>query len=178
MEPSEATPVAGRVALPGQPHEPEGPSRDALLHEREALRAEVRRLEAEVQRHRSHAQRTSKLFESVTSYAAWIRESARRDATLTLKKARARADRALADVERERERTQRELLRLQALTAETRTRLSTFTAAALDVLNAQVDGMQADAPEPPPDDDLRDALQGGLASASQMAPTEAEGLER
>ena len=156
----------------------DGPSRDALLEERDALLADVVRLETELGRYRSHAQRTSKMFQSVTSYAEWIRENARRDATLALKKARARAEKTLGDLERERDRTQRELERLHVLTAETRTRLSAFTAAALEVLNAQVADVKEGAAEPTLGADLQEALQSELASPSRTNHAEAETLER
>ena len=146
-----------------------------VLREREQLQAKVARLEAELERYRAHAQRTSRMFQAVTGYAEWIKENARRDAELTLRKARARADKTLGKLAQERERSERELVRLQALTAETRTRLSAFTAIALQVLDAQgVEAIQADgasqASHPTLADDLKDALgsQQG-ASAQQVA---------
>jgi cell division initiation protein len=156
-------------------------SLDVVLQEREQLRAEVQRLETELEHYRAHAQRTSRLFQSVTGYADWVRESARRDAELTLKKARARADKTLRKLTQERERSQRELVRLQELTAETRTRLSAFTAIALQVLDAQgVEAVQADrASQLSPStlaDDLKDALESQEASARQAA-AEPEGSE-
>ena len=61
------------------------------------LLAQVRRLEVELARYREHAQRTSKLFLSATKYAEWVRENARRDAELALRKARARVGEAQHD---------------------------------------------------------------------------------
>jgi hypothetical protein len=58
--------------------------------EREELLAEMQRLELELERYRAHAERTSKLFLSAANYAQWVRESARRDAELALRKARAK----------------------------------------------------------------------------------------
>lgn len=170
-------PAAKNAAPAERSQETAGASRDELLRERNELLVKVQRLEAELARYRSHAQRMSKMFQSVTAYAEWIRERARRDAELTLKKARARADRNLGDMERERYRTQRELLRLQALTDETRKRLSAFTAAALDVLNTQVEGGQDANLTQPVGDDLQDALHSDAATASQPSPAEAEKLE-
>ena len=107
----------------------------------EALVAEVRRLELELERYRSHAERTSKLFQSVTGYAEWVRERAREDAELALRKARARVEK-LDAVARDLEHTERELVaardelaRLQRLTAETRARLAAFLTSGLDALS-------------------------------------------
>ncbi len=69
------------------------------------------------------------------------------DAELTLRKARARAEK-LGDVERERERTERELLRLQALTSETRARLSALITEALDTLGGDGKAEQGDGSKP------------------------------
>jgi len=176
-ESSKSASAAEQAAQPKPSPVIDGANRDALLQERELLLAKVQRLEVELERYRSHAQRTSKMFRSVTSYAEWIRENARRDATLVLKKARARAERTLGDVERERDRTERELLRLQALTAETRARLTAFTVAALEVLDAQVAAVHGSASESTLGADLQKALQSELASPSQPAPAEAETLE-
>ena len=56
------------------------------MTEHERLLAEVRRLQVELERYRDHAQRTSKLFLSVTNYADWVRENARGDAELAFAK--------------------------------------------------------------------------------------------
>lgn len=154
-------------------------SLDVVLQEREELLAKVRRLEAELERYRAHAQRTSRLFQSVSSYAEWVRESARCEAELTLKKARARADKTLGKLAKERERSQRELARLQELTAETRTRLSAFTAIALQVLDAQgVEAVQADRASQLAHatlaDDLKDALEGQQGAPVRQAAAEPE----
>jgi excinuclease UvrABC helicase subunit UvrB len=149
-------------------------SRDADQHEdpfveQARLRAEVSRLELELQRHREHAQRTSRLFLSVTKYADWVRENARRDAELALRKARARAEK-LDVLEHEREQTEHEverlrdeLARLQALTDETRARLSAFLTAGLEALTADAevkpeDGLEAAV------GDLEDTLKERLSS--------------
>lgn len=146
--------------------------------EREALIAEVQKLERELERYRAHAERTSKLFLSVANYADWVRDNARRDAELTLRKARARVERleaaaaALERTERELVSRQAELARLQALTDETRARLSAFLNAGLEALSGDVEHVHQDV-RPPPTDDLRDALHGRLAStpSSPAGPT-------
>jgi cell division septum initiation protein DivIVA len=142
---------------------------EQLVRERARLLERVEQLEQEVQRYREHAQRTSKLFLYVTDYADWVRQSARRDAELALRKARARAAKILGDLEKERRRVDNELLRLQALTDETRTRLSAFTTAALDILNSEVDTSEH-VPQQALSD-LPDALRPQLTSASGSAST-------
>jgi cell division septum initiation protein DivIVA len=135
---------------------PERPS------EREELLAKVRKLEQELARYRAHAERTSRLFLSVANYADWVRENARHDAELALRKARAKAAKlearagALEQIERELELRQGELARLQALTDETRTRLSAFLTAGLDALRVEVEPAQ----------DLPATLHGRVASTS------------
>lgn len=137
--------------------------------------AEVRRLEVELERYREHAQRTSKLFLSVTKYVEWVRENARRDAELALRKARAKVDkldrtaRELERTERELVRRQDELARLQALTDETRARLSAFLTAGLQALNTEVEPGQEDNPKLALGD-LQDTLHRQLASTSASAP--------
>jgi len=150
--------------------------RAALPNERDELLAEVRRLEAELERYRAHAERTSKLFLSAANYAEWARENARRDAELALRKARARVEK-LRETARELERTEGQLARLrderarlQALTDETRRRLSAFLTAGLQALSTdQGDGTKLG--------NLEDTLQLELASTSVSAPGRTE-LER
>ena len=63
---------------------------------------------------------------SATNHAIAIRESARREAELTLRKARAEAEKIKAGAERERDAAQRELLRLRRITEQMRSGLSAF----------------------------------------------------
>jgi cell division septum initiation protein DivIVA len=205
---SEKVPVAQRADGSEESPEAARASREESLREREELLEKVRRLEEELERYRQHAQRTSKLFLSATSYAEWVRERARRDAELVLRKARARAEKTLGGLEHERERTERELLRLQALigetqktladlelerertepelvrlqalTGETRARLSAFLTAALQVLNAEVEAGQGDGSKSALAD-LQETLQKELVSAPQRASAqlaETDGPER
>jgi cell division initiation protein len=153
---------------------------EQLMRERTGLLDDAKRLEGELARYRDHAQRTSKIFIYATNYAESIRESARRDAEVTLRKARARAEKMLGDLESERKRAERELLRLQALTTETRKRLSAFTTSALQVLNAEVEEARGDA-STPPGDDMQGTLETKLTSTTRPAPeavAEAETRER
>lgn len=145
------------------------------------LLAKVRRLEVELERYREHAQRTSKLFLSATNYADWVRESARRDAQVALRKARAkvqkleRAARELERTEDELVRLKDELARLQALTDETRERVSAFLEAGLQVLSTRR-VVEDDNPSPALGD-LQNTLQERLASTSVPAPTEQAEVE-
>lgn len=138
--------------------------------EREELLARLGDLERELERYRTHAERTSTLFLSVANYADWVRENARHDAELALRKARAKAEKleatadALEQTERELALRQHELARLQALTDDTRTRLSAFLTAGLDALRTEVDPAQ----------DLQETLRGRVASTS-TAPGPASG---
>jgi len=148
--------------------------RDTPRPERDELLAEVRRLEAELERYRTHAERTSKLFLSSTKYAERVRENARRDAELALRKASARVERLkltaseLEWTESELVRRQDELARLQALTDETRTRLSAFLTAGLRALSTEVGPGDEDGTKPELGD-LQDTLHRQLASTSAPA---------
>lgn len=151
---------------------PIAPPRPVSAREDELL-AQVHRLEVELERYREHAQRTSKLFLSTTKYVEWVRENARRDSELALRKARARVEKLDASA-RELERTELELVqareelaRLQALTDETRARLSAFLEAGLQVLNRDATA----SPETGSGElgDLEDTLQGRVAATSVSA---------
>lgn len=129
----------------------------------------MQRLELELERYRTHAERTSKLFLSAANYAQWVRESARRDAELALRKARAKVQQleataaALELTERELARRQEELARLEVLTEETRTQLSAFLAASLEALSIEGEPEQAGGMQPA--GDLQETLHGRLPSA-------------
>lgn len=144
--------------------------------------AEMRRLKVELARYRQHAERTSKVFLSVTNYAEWVRENARRDAELALRKARAKVqklERAARDLERteaDLARVHDELARLQTLTDETRARLSAFLTTGLQVLNRELAAGQEDAPNTALGD-LQNTLQERLASTSLPAPARASDVE-
>ena len=162
------------------------PERIEPSTEHQALHAEVKRLEKELERYRTHAERTSKLFLSATSYAQWVRESARHDAELALRKVRVKVEQfeavagELERTELQLARAREELARLQALTDETRVRLSAFLAAGLDALNTVGVAGQADVYEPALGD-LQDTLHSQLASPAVSdpgQPAEAEKPER
>jgi hypothetical protein len=137
--------------------------------------AKVRRLEVELERYRAHAERTSSRILAVTKYAEWVRENARRDSELALRKARARVEklnRTTSELERtesELARMQDELARLEALTDETRARLSAFLTAGLQALSSKREDEGGEAS--PARGNLQDTLQEGLMSASPPTPT-------
>ena len=142
------------------------------LTKQEELVAEVMRLEVELERYREHAQRTSKLFLSVTKYADWVRDNVRNNAELALRKARARVEK-LNRTTRDLERTeselvlaQEELARLQELTGETRARLSAFLEAGLQVLESELPDEQRSNTAL----DLQHALHERLTTAPGQAP--------
>lgn len=144
------------------------------------LLAEVRRLELELERYRAHAERTSKLFLSATKYAEWVRENARHDAELALRKARAKVERleattkALEHAEHELERRYDELAHIRGLIEETRAQLSSFLAAGLRALDADVQAEGANGP-PTSLGDLPDALHRQLAPTAASPPGEPPG---
>lgn len=152
---------------------PESTKQVDSVSAREEPLAQLRRLEAELERYREHAQRTSKLFLSVTKYVEWVRESARSEAELALSKARARvekldrASRKLEETELKLRQAQDDLAHLQVVTEETRARLSAFLAAGLQALDAG-----ASAPV-----GIEDTLLERLASGSVSQPSHATPVE-
>jgi cell division septum initiation protein DivIVA len=154
--------------------------REALLRERAQLLAKVHRLEAELERHRARSERTSRLLLAATSYAEWVREGARRDAEVAIRKATARAQklnlatRDLEETENELVRLQDELTRLRSLTDETRARLSAFLTAGLQAINAETEPASARRPDPAPDhldDTLRRQLPSALFTVQRQPPS-------
>jgi cell division initiation protein len=93
------------------------------------LRAQVAQLEADLAGHREQEQLVSKTLLEASSHATTIREKAREEAELILRKARERhGERAALTerAERERANVERELLRLRQLAQETQHRLAGF----------------------------------------------------
>jgi len=131
---------AEREAGDGLIEAPVGGSLDVLVHERDELLRQVRQLEEELDRYRAQARLLGKTLFSAMSYAEWVREGARHDAELALRKARARAERTVGDAERDRARAEREFLHVSRLTDETRARLTALLTTALDQLRIQTDG--------------------------------------
>jgi cell division septum initiation protein DivIVA len=166
-----------RDRLAGAPPGPDRPVSDDAEppNERDKLLAKVQQLELELERYRAHAERTSKLFLAATKYAEWVRENARRDAELALRKAGSRVKKLevaagqLEWIETELARRQDELARLNALTEETRVRLSAFLKAGLQTLDTTVELGTEDGSARQLGD-LQDTLHGQLASTSAPAP--------
>jgi hypothetical protein len=162
--------------LQGDPEE--GRQRQTPVTELAEALAKVKRLEG----YREQAERTSRLFASVTRYAAWVRENARRDSELALRKARTRVDKLtrttselerteseLAHAQDELAHAQDELARLQALTDETRAGLSAFLTAGLQALDNEPEDEAGESA--PARGDLQETLQERLISASSPTPT-------
>lgn len=168
---------SGRDRPTGAPPGPDRPVPDHadLSSERDELLARVHKLERELERYRTHAERTSKLFLAATKYAEWVRENARRDAELALRKARERVEKLELNADRlewteaELVRRQDELARLDALTEETRARLSAFLTAGLQTLNTTVELGREDGSTRPVGD-LQDTLHSQLAPTSAPTP--------
>jgi len=133
-------------------------SRNLSIGEREELRREIERLQAELSRYRETEQLLVKTLASATTHATAIRESARRDAELALRKARVEAQKREAVAERERNDAERELLRLRRLTEQMRKGLSGFLTAKLEELHVEPEaGVPAEA-----DAELEAGLVSGL----------------
>ena len=140
------------------------------------LRRRIAELEAELQRHREQEQLVAKTLVSATAHAVTIREDARRDAELTLRKARAEADRRKAAAERERDDAIRDLLRLRRLTEQMREGLSAFLTATVEELQLEdTNRAQASAEKPELEPALTNAAQQHSTSAGSW-PEDAPGL--
>jgi hypothetical protein len=124
------------------------------------IRQRIDELENELERYREREREREQLIAATlltaTRHATAIRESARRDAELTLRKASAEAAKRTSAAERQRDRTMAELLRLRRITEQMRNGLSTFLTATVEELrqeetekrqisehNAELDGLLA-----------------------------------
>jgi cell division septum initiation protein DivIVA len=103
------------------------------------LRRRIDQLEGEVERYREREQLVTETLLSATSHATAIRESARREAELTLRKARAEAEERKSGAERERDDARSELLRLREITEQMRKGLSAFLTAQMEELRLETD---------------------------------------
>jgi cell division septum initiation protein DivIVA len=106
----------------------------------EQLHGQIGQLESPLERRRSQEQLMAKTLISATNHAIAIRESARREAELTLRKARAEAEKLKAGAERERDAAQRELLRLRRITEQMRSGLSAFLTSKVEELRLETEG--------------------------------------
>jgi len=103
------------------------------------LRGRIDELEGELEQYREHEELVIKTLISATSHATAIRESARREAELTLRKARAEAEKRKAGAERERDDARNELLRLRRITEQMRSGLSAFLTAQVEELRLETE---------------------------------------
>jgi hypothetical protein len=159
----EHVPPVAEDAAPAPQEVPSGVERGAELDD---LRARVAALEGELARYRDREEQASKTLLVAATHAMRVREDARRDATLALKKARAQADEMLGGLERRRAELEREVERLRQATDETRAVLAGFLSNALETL-----GPGGDAPV---DASLRDALESTLRAHDERPAAPAD----
>lgn len=141
--------------------------------EREGLRRQIEKLEADLSGFREKEQLLISTLVSATSHATAMRESARRDAELILRKARAEAQKRKAAVERARGEAERELLRLRRITEQMRRGLSGFLTAMLEELQLEAKhGTPTEQPHAELETALGSAVDARLnrAAASQSDP--------
>ena len=124
----------------------------------EELRGRIDQLDGELERHRSQEQLLVKTLLSATSHATAIRESARKEAELTLRKARVEAEKLKAGAERDRDDARREMLRLRRITEQMRSGLSAF-------LTAKVEELRLETAEGAMPSGEEDELEAALGSA-------------
>lgn len=101
------------------------------------LRRRIEELETELYSYRQREQLLVDTLLSAARHATAIRESARRDAELALRKARNEAAERRDTAELERDRAMAELLRLRRITQRMRSGLSTFLAATVEELRRE-----------------------------------------
>jgi len=102
-----------------------------------SLRRRIDELEMELASYRQREQLLVNTLLSATGHATAIRESARRDAELALRKARIEAAERREAAEAERDRAMAELLRLRQVTERMQSGLSTFLAATVEELRRE-----------------------------------------
>jgi cell division septum initiation protein DivIVA len=143
----------------------------SFVGEREELRRRIEELEADLSRLRAKEQLLVNALVSATSHATAIRESARRDAELILRKARAKARKRRAAMERARSDAERELLRLRQITEQTRRGLSGFLNAKLEELQLEAkQGMSTADRKVELETDLESAVDGRLKELAASEP--------
>lgn len=102
-----------------------------------SLRRRIEELETELDSYRQREQLLVDTLLSATRHATAIRESARRDAELALRKARIEAAKRKGTAELERDHAMAELLRLRRITERMKSGLSTFLAATVEELRRE-----------------------------------------
>ena len=103
----------------------------------EELGRRIDQLERELGRYREDEQLAVKTLRSATSHATAIRENARREAELTLRKARAEAEKRKTRIERERDDARNELLRLRRVTEQMRMGLTALLTTKVEELRLE-----------------------------------------
>ena len=146
----------------------------SFVGEREELRRRIADLEAELSRFREKEQLLVSTLVSATSHARAMRESARRDAELILRKARSEARKRNAALDRARSEAERELLRLRRITEQTRRGLSGFLTAKLDELQLET---KQDVPTAEPKVELEAALESVVEARLKTPATSEPGPE-
>jgi hypothetical protein len=159
--------MSSTISVVGEYQQPTGRS----TSDWEELGRRIDQLERELERHREHEQLAVQTLRSATSHAAAIRESARRDAELTLRKSRAEAEKRKARIERERDDARNELLRLRQVTEQMRRGLTAF-------LTAKVEELRLEGEEELPASGANEELAAVLGSAVEARGSAATSQER
>jgi cell division septum initiation protein DivIVA len=136
--------------------------------DRTELRREIERLQADLSRYKETEEHLVRTLVSATSHATAIRESARQDAELILRKARVEVERRKAAADRER----RELLRLRRITEQMKRGLAGLLTAKLEELQLDIEDEMPAAEE---ETELATALGSRLEGDSKRAPTSESG---
>jgi cell division initiation protein len=139
-----------------------------LEQECNRLRQEAAELEAELARHREQEHLVGKTMLAATSHAMTVREEARKEAELTLRKAQAERERRTAlagQIERDRADAERELLRLRRLANEMQSGLASFLTQTLEQLQPEAEARSA---ESPPAGGVQEVLAGALEAALEQ----------
>ena len=110
-----------------------------LVREREELRSRIKELEADLARYQAQEQLLSKALLTATKHAETIREAARREAELTLRKARREAHSREAVSEHRRVLAEREVVRLRRITDEVQASLKSIMAVSLEQLQVEAE---------------------------------------
>lgn len=134
----------------------------------EELYRQIEKLEADLSHFRDKEQHLVSTLLSANSHAIALRESARRDAELLLRKARAEARKRNVAVERARDDAEQELLRLRRITEQMRRGLSGFLTAKLEELQLEAEDER---PTSQPNADLETALDGAVGAQMTRVPS-------
>jgi hypothetical protein len=129
-------------------------------------------VEAELSWHRIREELLNRSVASASAFAKAAREEARREAELTLRKARAAAAKQAAlahQIERDRATAERELERVRGLAQEMQAGLADFLTTRLEQLHPEP---EAPAAEPAPAEGVQEALAGALAETFKQEDNE------